>query len=31
VQVMYDMLPEELAALEGAYAPPASDVGGVAG
>ena len=30
VQVMCDMLPEEFAALEAAYAPPASDVKGAA-
>ena len=30
VQVMCDMLPEEFAALEAAYAPPAADIKGAA-
>jgi hypothetical protein len=30
VQVMCDMLPDEFAALEAAYAPPAADIKGAA-
>jgi diacylglycerol O-acyltransferase len=30
VQVMSDMLPEEFAALEAAYNPPAADIRGAA-